>query len=197
MTIADEFFQFAHRKVLTNKQKKGIDFKDRSNLFVICFFYDKKTNVMEIALLNKDRCLNYFEFNITGDNDKYNKCDSESLYLDNDVFNLFSVCFENSHRLFEYYGETKYNPRFLAPLRNELMKYLEKLEKQQNFEDFEGFVKNIFLGEVFFENIERNDKNWRSHWQDYYKQLIKVNKDLIKLVENCIEEDRVLWVIGY
>jgi len=39
--------------------------------------------------------------NITGDGETYNKCDAESSYLDSEVFNLFTFCFEKSNHLFE------------------------------------------------------------------------------------------------
>jgi hypothetical protein len=31
----------------------------------------------------------------------------------------------------------------------------------------------------------------------YVEKLIKINKELIGFVDFCIDEDRILWVIGY
>jgi hypothetical protein len=152
---------------------------------------------MKIELLTKDKCLNFVEFNITGDSENYRKCDNESLYLNSDIFNLFTHCFENSNQLYEYFGETRYNSKNFIPLRNELSKTLENLKAISTFEEFEKYILNIFLGEEVIRKIEKKDKNWRNQWQQYHKQIIKVNIDLIALVDKCIDESRILWVVGF
>ncbi|MBN2521148.1 MAG: hypothetical protein JXB17_11620 [Bacteroidales bacterium] len=152
---------------------------------------------MRIELLTKDKCLNFVEFNITGDNENYNKCDEESLYLNSDIFNLFTHCFEESHQLYEYFGETRYNPKNIIRLQNELVKNLNILQRITTIEKFDNYIKNIFLGENVIEKIGNKDKEWRNHWEDYFNQIVKVNEDLIKLVDRCVIEDRVLWVVGF
>jgi len=152
---------------------------------------------MKIELLTKDKCLNFVEFNITGDNENYNKCDEESLYLNSDIFNLFTHCFEESNQLYEYFGVTRYNSKNIIRLQNELIKNLNTLERINTLDKFDGHIKNIFLGENVIGKIENKDKSWREHWKDYHEQIIKVNEDLIKLIDHCVIEERVLWVVGF
>jgi hypothetical protein len=38
---------------------------------------------------------------------------------------------------------------------------------------------------------------WRKNWQYYLHQLIEINTGIIKIIEKCIDDVRVLWTIGY
>jgi hypothetical protein len=152
---------------------------------------------MKIELLTKDKCLNFVEFNITGDNENYRKCDQDSLYLNIDIFNLFTHCFENSHKLYEYFGETRYNSKNIIPLRRELEKNLDGLKQIRSFEDFMAYISTIFLGENVINKLSKKDSKWKDKWTNYLKQIKKVNQDIIKLIDRCLQEDRILWVVGF
>lgn len=151
---------------------------------------------MKIELFGSNK-LNFVELNVTGDNDNYESIDSESKFLEGEVFNLFTLCFENSNKLFDYFGPTKYNSRKIIPLKNELIEYLERLQSIQSFEDFLDMIEGIFLGNNFIEALERKDPKWKDNWKAYFDQLIQVNKDLIKFIDMSVEQDRILWVKGY
>ena len=141
--------------------------------------------------------LNIVELNTTGDNEHYTKGDSESSYMQSEVFNLFIKCFENSNQLYEFYGATKYDIRKIVPLRNELEKKLNTLQGINNLDEFKGHIEGIFLGNEFLDKLNKHYPNWEKQWKEYLDRLIKVNKGLIDIVEKCIDEQRILWVIGY
>ena len=141
--------------------------------------------------------LNFVELNTTGDNDNYIRCAQESKYVSTDVFNLFAKCFENSNKLYEYFGPTKYNARRIVPLRNELLTYKNQLQSLESKEDFFEHVSSIFLGNNFLLKIEKMDKNWEKNWEQYRDKLLNMNNQLLMIVEDCIENEKVLWVIGY
>lgn len=151
---------------------------------------------MRIELFNSDY-LNIVELNTTGDNDNYIKGDSESKYVEGEVFNLFTKCFENAEKLYEFFGSTKYNSRKIIPLRNELINKLESFDKIDSLEGFKNHINQVFLGQDFIDELTIEDKDWESNWNIYLKQLIELNKGLIEITDKCIEEERVLWVIGY
>ena len=88
--------------------------------------------------MTKDECIDFIEFNITGDNENYNKCDQESYYLNSNVFNIYAGCFERSNHLFEFVGQTQYNIRKIIPLRNALKGNLVIL---LTIESIDGFQK--------------------------------------------------------
>ncbi len=152
---------------------------------------------MKLGLMTKDECIDFFEFNITGDNDNYNKCDPDSLYLNSSVFNIYASCFEQSNYLFEFIGQTKYNSRKLIPLRNELQENLDRLMAIKTLDEFKAYVTNIFLGRDLLRDLAAVDSDWERCWKFYLRRLIIINRELIALVDKCTYDERVLWVIGY
>lgn len=151
---------------------------------------------MKISIYNHKE-LNFVELNITGTEECYNKCDPESRYLDSVVFNLFATCFESANQLYEYYDATKYNTRYIIPLRNNLQTHLAKSEKIKTLTEFEDFISSKVLGREFLLALVKSDKNWTEHWSQYHKQLLMVTQDMLSLIDFVIDEDRILWVIGY
>ncbi|MBN2480627.1 MAG: hypothetical protein JXB19_02720 [Bacteroidales bacterium] len=148
-------------------------------------------------VLHDSEYLNFVEFNITGDNDNYNRCDPESKYLDTEVFNLFQNCFENASKTYDYFAGTRYNSRTIIVLRNELGSVLENFKQISSLEAFINLVESRFMGKDFLLSLAENDRFWNRNWQDYNDLIIKVLTDLIDLVERCAFEERILWVVGY
>jgi hypothetical protein len=151
---------------------------------------------MHIALYNAD-LLNFVEFNATGDNDNYNRCDEESKYLDSPVFYLFQPCFEEANKTYDYFSGTKYNSRKIIVLLNELKANLKTFEALTSASEFTNLITSRFMGKELLAGLEEEDSQWSSYWKEYNRKIIGVNMDLIELVERCAFEERVLWVIGY
>jgi len=151
---------------------------------------------MRIELFDSDY-LNIVELNTTGDDENYIKGDSESKFVEGQVFNIFTCCFENANKLYEFFGATKYNVRKIVPLKNELVKNLENLEKIGTLGMFKDYIDQIFLGADFIEELAIEDPDWEVNWRFFLDKLILVNKGIIELTDKCIEEQRILWVIGY
>ena len=141
--------------------------------------------------------LNFVEFNITGDTDTFQQCDKDSQYMDTELFNLFSECFEKSNNLYDYFGPTKYNSRNIVILLNELKNNFATIKTIDSYEGFVDFTGSKFLGANFVIELEKHDKNWRSNWELYQTKLTNINQQLIELVNQCIMEERTLWLIGY
>jgi hypothetical protein len=141
--------------------------------------------------------LNFVEFNITGDLDALQRCDKDSLYMDTELFNLFTDCFEKSNNLYDYFGPTKYNTRNIVVLLNNLEANISKIGRIDSYEGIVDFVGSKFLGANFVIELEKIDKNWGSNWGEYKSKLLEVNQSLIDLINRCMEEERILWVVGY
>lgn len=141
--------------------------------------------------------LNFVELNITGSEESYNKLDPESRYVDSTVFNILTQCYESANKLYEYYMATKYNTRFIIPLRNNLLTHLTKLEQLNTLGEFRDFISAKVLGKEFLLALVQSDRNWTEHWKQYHKKLINLTKEMLQLIDFCIDEDRILWVIGY
>jgi hypothetical protein len=151
---------------------------------------------MHIALYNAD-LLNFVEFNATGDNENYHRCNEESKYLDSPVFYLFQPCFEEANKTYDYFGGTKYNSRKIIVLLNELKANLKTFEALSSATEFIELITSRFMGKEFLVGLEEEDSQWSSYWKEYKRKIIGVNMDLIEMVERCAFEERVLWVIGY
>lgn len=141
--------------------------------------------------------LNFVEFNISGDKDIFQHCDKDSLYMDTELFNLFSTCFENVNNLYDYFVPTKYNSRQFVILLNELQRNEENIRIINSYERFVDYAGSKFLGSSFVLELEKQDKNWRLNWELYKSKLLLVNDQLISLINRCITEERTLWLIGY
>ena len=61
----------------------------------------------------------------------------------------------------------------------------------------ETFIDSLFLGKEFFKKLEADSAQWKDNWVSVLDQLKEVNKKMIAIVERCIDEGRVLWVVGY
>jgi hypothetical protein len=141
--------------------------------------------------------LNFVELNITGTGDMMQRCDRGSLYMDTELFNLFADCFENSNSMYDYMGPNKYNFRNIIVLLNELKENLKNIENIDERIDLIEFLNSKFWGTSFENELEKTDSHWKDNWKVYKKKLSDVNKKLLDIVNECIEQDRVLWVIGY
>jgi len=151
---------------------------------------------MHIELYNAD-LLNFVEFNLTGDNDNFHRCDEESKYLDSSVYYLYQPCFEEANKTYDYFAGTKYNSRKIIVLRNELIANLQKFESLNNAAEFLDLISSRFMGREFLAELDAEDSQWHTYWREYNRKIIGVNKDLIEMVEKCAFEEKVLWVIGY
>jgi hypothetical protein len=141
--------------------------------------------------------LNFVEFNITGDDLNCHRLNEESHFLSSEVFNLYVHCFEKSNELYEYFEPTKYNSRKIIVLRNELNLNLQKLSKIKNAEEFIKYIDNIFLGKNFLSELEKADASWKENWKTTLSKLTDTNKEMVKVIDRCIDQGRILWVIGY
>jgi hypothetical protein len=151
---------------------------------------------MHLELYNSDY-LNFVEFNITGDNDDYKRCDVESKYLDAPVFYLVQPCFENANSTYDYFSGTKYNARKIIVLRNDLLASLKKFEEVNDAASFMTLINSRFMGKEFLNELDSDEPDWKEKWQSINDRIITVHKDLIELAEKCAFEERVLWVLGY
>jgi len=151
---------------------------------------------MNIELYNSD-FLNFVEFNITGDNDDYKRCDVESKYLDAAVFYLVQPCFENANSTYDYFSGTKYNARKIIVLRNNLLDNLKQFQEVHDLASFITLVNSRFMGKEFLNELDGDEPQWQDKWQSINDRIVNVHRDLIEIVEKCAFEERVLWVLGY
>ena len=99
---------------------------------------------MQIELYSAEY-LNFVEFNITGSNDDYRRCDEESRYMDSLIYYIFQPCFEEANKTYDYFAGTKYNSRKIIVLRNALIENLKQLESLDSSDKFIEMVSSRFM----------------------------------------------------
>jgi len=175
-------------KLYENDQFQGV--------FLIFILLNIQDVIMRLELFDADS-LNFIELNTTGDEETYVACDQESKYLETEVFNIFIDCFERSSKVYDYFEPTKYNARNIVALLNEFKKKVRDLENLSSPKSFESYINKMFLGRDFMSVLQEKDAFWEENWNKYKNQLIKIAQDIIALIDECIEKDCVLWIIGY
>lgn len=152
---------------------------------------------MNLSIQKKDEAIDFVEFNITGDPENYNRCDEESMYINNMIFNVFSDCFERSNHLFDHMQPTAYNSRHFIALKNELSSNLYNLLDINNMNDFWRFIDSLHMGQRMTEAMGGNDPERRKRWRSCLRHLIRDNNYITRLIDRCIDQNLTLWVIPF
>lgn len=137
----------------------------------------------------------YFEFNISGNERRCQPRGQDSLFLDEAVFNIFADCFSNSAKDFNYFGPTKYDRADLLNLRKELGSVHSRLAEINNPEQFREKVAALSGGKTFLSGI-KTQFDLDIEWEEVLLALQETRKELVEVVNLCIREGRVLWVLG-
>lgn len=141
--------------------------------------------------------LRIVEFNTTAPEQELSRVNEQTLFLESSVFNIFLPCFENVKPDYNYFGSNCFSQHDVQELNNKLIEYKEIVERIASDDEFLDFVSSKMLSRQFMMSLEREDKDWIRNWKTYTGKLADVNRKLIRITDNCIEETRVLWVTGY
>ena len=135
---------------------------------------------------------------IQGDKDTdCNLCTGNSKFIHGSVFSTLKPAFELSNSDFSYYQQTAYNKSSIVSLRNHLQDYISKYNMIKDSESLELVVLKQIDGLDFMNEIRTFYPKWRIEWEKIRDQLIRVIKDIIEIVDDCIDEEKVFWVKGY
>lgn len=120
----------------------------------------------------------------------------DSVFLEDDFYGFFSNAFQLSNKKFNYYGDTKYKTEELKKLKILLEKEMENINKISSLRDFDTFVYSINAHFDFHKILEYAGIEWKKNWEEIKKQLCAVNQGLIDTVQRCLDNNKVLWVLG-
>jgi hypothetical protein len=140
---------------------------------------------------------NLVEFSVSGADENYKICSSDSFFMEEQLFYLFQSCFEKSNKIFDYNEPTKYGPRNIIPLLNRLRDFQDKLASADSEDSYKDFILNRSMGGHYIKILDKENEDWLNAWKEHQEKLMQVCLGLITLAENCINEDKVLWVRGY
>jgi len=141
--------------------------------------------------------LRIVEFNTTGSEQEFSRVNDNSVFLDASVFNIFLPCFESVKLNYSYFGANCFTELDIQKLNLELAKSKDEIEKIASDDEFIDFLSNKMLSKQFMLNLESQDKHWIRNWKTYTDKLSDINRKLIRITDNCLEDAQILWVIGY
>jgi hypothetical protein len=147
--------------------------------------------------IDQIRGTGWVEFNISGTPEKFDFNQEDSRYLDESGYNLFVDIVEKNSASFNYYGPSLVGLTNLQALKLDLENRRSEMSGIRTIDEFIVFAKYKkfqpdFINEmVEFKNSldERLDK----------ENLIDTNplmNDINEVVDKCMKEKRVLWVLG-
>lgn len=138
----------------------------------------------------------YVQFDISGDENHYNFWHSDSLYLYEPIFGVFVDCFEKSVERLNYYGPTVFRASELLRLEQALESSQRDFEQITSSDDLISKLSKLILGKNFLRELEKENYDLKTEWGTVVSSLKLINDALVELVQKCIQEKRVLWVLG-
>lgn len=141
--------------------------------------------------------LNIVEFAVGEVGKQCELCTDSSKYLHGAVFTVFQSAFILSNQEFNYFSKTDFQDSRLITLRNHLQDYLSRIISIKDAEDLEMFVMKQVEGIDFLNEMKTFYPDWRIRWERFKNELKTVLREIIDLVDECIDEEKVFWVKGY
>lgn len=149
----------------------------------IQFFEFKDLNIVEISVLEAE--------------EEFVPFTEKSKFLPGSVFSLMQNAFEISNPDYNYYDEVPYRENNIVGLRNRLQEHLVKIGSIDQAESLELFAMKQLEGIDFLNELKTFYPKWKISWENIRDQLREVYKEMIDLVDLCIDEDKILWIKGY
>lgn len=162
-------------------------------------FWYSMNNIYIKLLNNSERKGSaYVEFYVGDRTEKMPSQDNNSLYLDDLIYNYaFANMFKKSNKNFNYFGETKYGQSELIDLLAFLKENSNLLEHTRSIKEFYGLVDNYSgppPNTPFITALKQ--MGITEDWHQIVIALKEVNQGLIDIVQRCLNNNKVLWVLG-
>ena len=153
---------------------------------------------MDSTLKNKSDIAgtHWIEFNVSGTASNYKHWADNSKYLDEYAYNFYSDIFEKIADRFNYYGNTKFDKEQLGRLKQEIEKRIKIVDNLHTLQDIIEFSKKTSHALNLTQKIEETYNKQNGQRNKLSNDIKKLGHDLINLFDNCIQQDKTLWVLG-
>ena len=141
--------------------------------------------------------MNLVQIQIVSNNDEFEKFSDSAKYLESSVFSIFRNCFELSYPDFKYSGNNLFSTNQVVTLRHHLMTQLTRILAIHSPEDLQTFVMHQIAGLEFMDELKTLYQDWQIFWEVIRDKLTGITNDLIELADNCIDDEKELFVKGY
>jgi hypothetical protein len=151
---------------------------------------------MKIQLLSSEE-LGFVQIASLEQGEAFSACPEKAKYMESPVFSLYQHCFELTSPDYDYYSPFSFSQAQIVTLRNHLVTNQARITAVSNADDLENFILKHFAGIEFMNALKDEDQDWKISWEKIKNKLLQVGEELIEIVDNCIDEDFVLWVKGF
>lgn len=151
---------------------------------------------MKIGLIPYED-LNFVELRPGGARENMDIPAKGSKYLNGTVFNLFLHAFELSLPEFEYFIPSSFDGSSLVSLRNHMQDFTSRISSLQSADELGSLLKKHIGNIDLLNELKSKYPDWRITWEKTREDLAGLGRELLALIDDCIDEDRKLWVKGY
>ena len=153
---------------------------------------------MDITLKNKSDITgtHWIEFNVSGTVTNYKHWADNSKYLDEYSYNFYTDIFEKIADSFNYYGNTKFEKEQLNRLKKEIEDRIKNVDNLYTRQDIIEFGKRTSHALNLTEKIDEIFDNQNGQQNKLVSNIKKLGHELSNLLDDCITQDRPLWVLG-
>lgn len=124
-------------------------------------------------------------------------CTVNSKFIHGSVFAVFQAAFLMSNKDFSYFEINSYEGARLVNLRNHLQDYKSRISNVRNAQNFEILILKQAEGIIFINELKTSNPDWRIRWERLREELKMLIGEIIEMVDDCIDEEKVFWVRGY
>jgi hypothetical protein len=153
---------------------------------------------MDIILKNKEDIAGtqWIEFNVSDKADGWHHWADNSKYLDEYSYNFFTDIFEKVSINFNYYGETTFKNEQLIDLRQSIENRITTLDEFDTIQDIIELSKRTSFAFDLTEEIEGLSEKQGFNLKNFINEIKSLGRDLVLLVDKCIEKKETLVVLG-
>ena len=139
----------------------------------------------------------YIEFNIAGSIDKYAHWQDDSKYLyDEAAYNLFTDIFEQYTDRFNYYGPTMFTTEQVENIRKDVEIRSRQLGTLITLQELIDFSILITDSANPANELEYNYEQLNSQIGELFADIRELGRDMTEFLTRCVEENKILWVLG-
>jgi hypothetical protein len=153
---------------------------------------------MDIALKNKSDITGtyWIEFNVSRTLNNYKYWADNSKYLCEYAYNFYTDIFEKVADNFNYYGDTGFTKEQLKRLKNEIKNRIKNVDTLNTLQDIIEFGKKTSHALNLTEEIEKEYNKQNNQPNKIISDIKQLGHGLLDLLDNCIQHDKILIVLG-
>ena len=124
-------------------------------------------------------------------------CTKYSKYLHGSAFSIIQGAFNLSSKDYSYYDISEFKDQNLITLRNHLQDHLSRLNNTESLIEFEAYILKQVEGIDFMNELKTFYPKWKISWESFRDQLLEVYRDILEMIDYCIDEEKSFYVKGY